>query len=77
MPVKLTLSRSIRHHRKRMSLTQDKAAERSGFRVWTWKQLESGHANPRLSTLEAVAFTLGVNMADLFTLPEETLNQEP
>ena len=62
-----TLPQAIRYHRERMHLTQEAAAERSGIRTATWCQLESGMANPRLSTLDAVAFTLGVPVNDLFT----------
>lgn len=67
MPTKITLAKAIRFHREAAGLTQDAAAKAAGIRKATWCDLENGHSNPRLSTLEAIAFTLNIPVNALFT----------
>lgn len=66
MPTKLTIARAIRYHRTAAGLSTQAAAKAAGIRPNTWNDLEQGKANPRLSTLEAVAFTLHVDVSELF-----------
>jgi transcriptional regulator with XRE-family HTH domain len=67
MPTKITLAKAIRSRRAALGLSTQAAAKASGIRPNTWNDLELARANPRLSTLEVVAYTLGVQVADLFT----------
>jgi transcriptional regulator with XRE-family HTH domain len=66
MPTKLTLARAIRDKRVRAGLSQSEAAKAAGIRRATWTALESGTANPRLSTIEVVAYVLNCDVAELF-----------
>lgn len=67
MPTKTTLAKAIRHYRVAAGLSIAQAAAAAGIRPNTWNDLELAQANPRLSTLEAVAFTLHVPVNALFT----------
>jgi transcriptional regulator with XRE-family HTH domain len=58
---------NIRHYRRVVKLTQSQAAQACGVPLRTWARIESGNANPTLSTLEAVAFTLNLPLNSLFT----------
>jgi len=73
MPAKLTLARAIRGKRVRAGLSQSEAAKIAGIRRATWTALESGEANPRLSTIEVVAYVLGCDVADLFKEEDQPL----
>jgi DNA-binding XRE family transcriptional regulator len=67
MPTKLTLAKAVKYHRSMQGLSTAAAAKAAGIRPNTWNDIELGRANPRLSTLEAIAFTLGVPVNSLFT----------
>jgi DNA-binding XRE family transcriptional regulator len=67
MPTKLTLAKAVKYHRGMQGLSTASAAKAAGIRPNTWNDIELGRANPRLSTLEAIAFTLGVPVNALFT----------
>lgn len=52
--------------RKAKKLTQDAVAERSGMSPSYISEVETGSANPTLSTTEKLAEGLGVGIFDLF-----------
>lgn len=57
----------IRHLRKKLHLSFDALAGRSGVSKGTLVQVEQGGANPSISTLCRLAGALGVSVADLVT----------
>jgi transcriptional regulator with XRE-family HTH domain len=67
MLTKISLARAITHYRQQQGLSQREAAKACGIRHNTWNDLELAKANPRLSTLEAVANTLRVSIMSLFS----------
>ncbi len=65
-PTKSTsLAENIRVLRSERGLTAADLAARSGLGKATLSQIERGHGNPRLETLEALARALGVELAEL------------
>ena len=67
MPIKITLAKAVRFHRAANALTIDAAAKATGIRKGTWIDIEQGRANPRLSTLSAIAHILQIPINALFT----------
>jgi transcriptional regulator with XRE-family HTH domain len=67
MLTKHALARAIAYYRHQQGLSQRQAAKACGIRHNTWNDLELAKANPRLSTVEAVAHTLGVSVMALFS----------
>ncbi len=59
----------IRELRERKGVSLRELARRSGVGVATLSRIESGEANPRLSTLLQLAEVLGVFVGDLFQRP--------
>lgn len=59
----------IRQLRKRKGVNLRELARRSGVGVATLSRIESGEANPRLSTLLKLADVLGVFVGQLFEKP--------
>lgn len=55
--------------RKRKGVSMRELARRTGLGVATLSRIESGEANPRLSTLIELANVLGVFIGDLFDKP--------
>jgi transcriptional regulator with XRE-family HTH domain len=55
--------------RKRKGVSMRELARRTGLGVATLSRIESGEANPRLSTLMELAKVLGVFIGDLFDKP--------
>ena len=52
--------------REDLGLTQQQAAERAGFTLQRWNDIERGREpNPKLNTIEAVAKALEVKAAEL------------
>ncbi|HEV8639419.1 MAG TPA: helix-turn-helix transcriptional regulator [Chloroflexota bacterium] len=60
-----TLGGRLRALRRRRLLTQKELAAKVGVRWQTISAIESGHQEPRFSTLRALATALGVDPADL------------
>lgn len=67
-----TLAQRIIQIRRAHKLTQAHLAQRAATNTRTVVQIESGHGNPRLSTLENIARALDVTIAELFTQPKGT-----
>jgi transcriptional regulator with XRE-family HTH domain len=59
----------IRQLRERKGVSLRELARRSGLGVATLSRIESGAANPRLSTLLQLADVLGVFVGQLFEKP--------
>jgi len=59
----------IRQLRKRKGVSLRELARRAGVGVATLSRIESGEANPRLSTLLHLADALGVFVGQLFVKP--------
>jgi transcriptional regulator with XRE-family HTH domain len=55
--------------RKRKGVSLRELARRAGVGLATLSRIESGEANPRLSTLLQLAEVLGVFVGDLFEKP--------
>jgi len=61
----------IRQLRERKGVSLRELARRSGLGVATLSRIESGEANPRLSTLLQLADVLGVFVGQLFEKPSK------
>jgi transcriptional regulator with XRE-family HTH domain len=59
----------VRQLRIRKGVSMRELARRTGLGVATLSRIESGEANPRLSTLMQLAKVLGVFIGDLFDKP--------
>lgn len=57
--------------RRRMRLSQDQLALRSGVSKGTIVQIEQGHANPSISSLCRIAVALGLSVEDLVSAPSQ------
>jgi len=57
----------LRHHRKRAGLTLDALGEKVGSSASYLSQLENGHREPRLSTVNQLSMALGCKPADLLS----------
>lgn len=56
----------LRRLREARGLTQEQVAHRAGMTLGGYRKVEVGvKSNPRLRTLEAIAYVLGVKVADL------------
>ncbi len=55
--------------RRRLHLSQDQLATRSGVSKGTIVQIEQGHANPSISSLCRIAVSLGISVEELVTTP--------
>ena len=65
MLTRLYLARAVRHYRTAQGLSMEKLASMAGIRRLTVQQIESAKANPRLSTITALAYTLNVSVQEL------------
>jgi transcriptional regulator with XRE-family HTH domain len=69
------LADNVSAARRRMRLSQDQLAARSGVSKGTIVQIEQGHANPSISSLCRIAVALGVSVEDLVSSPlQDTAN---
>lgn len=57
----------IRKLREEQELTQEELAGRARIATRVLQRIESGRANPKTATLNAIAHALGCSMADLYT----------
>ena len=76
MLTRLYLARAVRHYRTAQGLSMEKLAGMAGIRRLTIQQIEGGKANPRLSTITALAYTLNVSVQELVRCrlsPEDTI----
>lgn len=55
----------LKKHRKRLKLSQEDMASKTGLSVPSLSEIERGIANPTLQTLEKIAGALGVSVAVL------------
>lgn len=62
----------IRERRKKLGLTLNDVAERTGVSISMLSMLERGVAGASIGTLVAVASALHLHMHDLFEVPEES-----
>jgi transcriptional regulator with XRE-family HTH domain len=60
------IGKTIKELRSRLGLTLDQVAERSGCTPGFLSQVERNKAVPSITTLQAIAKALGVNVIDLF-----------
>jgi transcriptional regulator with XRE-family HTH domain len=60
MLIKSILGANVARQRHALGLSTQTAAKAAGVRPNTWNDIERAVANPRLTTLIAVAYTLGV-----------------
>jgi transcriptional regulator with XRE-family HTH domain len=61
------LARNLRRLRLERGWSQDDLAAEAGTRQAFVSAIENGEANPTLDSLEKLAATLGVTLAELFT----------
>ena len=74
---KTTLAKAIKAIRAKQGLSGRQLSRLSGLKPETLSNIEQAKANPRLSTLEAIAFTLGVEVKELFTeLKPDLVNKD-
>lgn len=64
----------VKHHRKRLGLTQSQLAERIDRQPGTVQSLEAGNA-PTFETLVRLAAVFEVNLRDLFGVGEFTIQE--
>ncbi len=67
----------MRQLRNEKGLSQAQAAVMAGMDPATWNRLEQGKGNPNLKTLERVADTLGVEVAELLGKARGRSSLEP
>jgi transcriptional regulator with XRE-family HTH domain len=67
----------MRQLREEKGLSQAQAAVRAGMDPGTWNRLERGKGNPNIRTLERVADSLGVEVADLLGKAPSRSSHEP
>ena len=70
MLINKVLAANVRLIRKAKGLSLHGFCKASGYRNKTICDLEAGRGNPTLSTLTAVAYTLGVDVWELLKQPE-------
>lgn len=58
----MSVCETIKARRQMLGISQNDLAEISGIGIATVKNIESGNANPSLSTIEALAQTLGMEL---------------
>ena len=68
-PINRQFGRAVREHRLALELTQRTVASRSGLPVETISRIEHARGNPTLSTMEAIARALGVELHELLRAP--------
>lgn len=68
--LRLKFGRQLRRLRKRRDLTQEQLAEAIGVSVEFLSNIERGINAPSFETLEKLATTLEVSVAELFTFQE-------
>lgn len=61
------ISKSLRHYRKQMGLTQSEFGELTGFDPKTISRLETGDRTPSLDALDTFACVLKIQVRDFFT----------
>jgi transcriptional regulator with XRE-family HTH domain len=66
----------LRYERRRRFMTQEELAEAAGFTPSTISRIESGNAEPRLSTIKRLAAALGIDPADLIEDPSRKTRKE-
>ena len=59
------LGKNLRAARKRLGLTQEEVAERSGLQAGEVSRIEAGKRDPRVSTVERLAAALEVHPSQL------------
>ncbi len=65
--LRLRMASTIRERRERLWLTQEEAAERSGYSARHWQKLEAGDAGVTLDSLIRVSHVLRCSPADLLS----------
>lgn len=70
------LGKQVKKHRRRLNLSQEDVAAKTGLSVPSLSEIERGIANPTLQTLEKIADALGVSVAALLDA-DGTLNVSP
>jgi transcriptional regulator with XRE-family HTH domain len=70
-PHNIALGRAIRQLRKDVKLTQGELADRAQVPVTELSRIESGEVDAEWGTLRHLAYSLGVDLADLFRLAEK------
>ena len=68
-PIIRQFGRAVREQRLALELTQRAVALRSGLPVETISRIEHARGNPTLSTMEAIARALGVELHELLRAP--------
>ncbi len=65
-PIKRALGKKVRARRKKLGYSQEELAHRAGVHATYLSAIERGERNPALENLHAIAYALGVALADLF-----------
>ena len=60
------LAKNMRYKRSEIGWTQEEAAEACDLSDRAYREIESGHGNPKLATLEQISKGLGIAPGDLF-----------
>ena len=75
MDLNVLVGRNVRQRRLAASLSQEELAHRSGLSIVYVSQIENGHRNPTVATLEKLAAVFDVNVVDLFSNSEARIQR--
>lgn len=68
--ISINVGLQVRAHRKANALSQEVLATRCGIYRTYLSRIESGTANPSLQVLSTLAEVLGIDIKDLFAVPD-------
>ena len=71
MDLKKQLGKNIQKYRKLNNITQEKLAEIIDVEINSISAIECGRFSPSTTTLERIASSLNITLADLFTFSQE------
>ncbi len=72
--LEVAIGREVREYRKKLGITVADLATATGLSLGMLSKIENGVTSPSLTTLQAIARALGIQMTDLFRRFEEDRN---
>ena len=70
---RVALGKRIRNLRRKAGLTLAQLAEKAALSPKHLRELERGRGNPRLSSIESLAHSLGLSLSEMFDYEHEEL----